>query len=140
MKPNTTRRHLAEMSPEQRKAIQEKSLQARQEAQAYAQEHFYSWPLSDSHWSGLASKHGIKLPKFAKKPTGYFLQKYARQLGLEDGSWEEAMFGINYTGSVATAIKKENVARKKGSMYNARCYVGFLLEMFDEMNKEKIDV
>ena len=128
--------NLSGLTPEERKAIQQKSLQARQEAQAYAQEHFYSWPLSDSHWSMLASKHGIKLPQFAKKPTGYFLQKYARQLGLPDGSWEEAMFGINYTGSVSRAIQKENVARSKGSMYNARCYVGFLLEMFDEMDKE----
>ncbi len=130
-------KYLSNISQEEREQNLALAKAARQEAQAYAQEHFYTWPLSDSHWSGLASKYNIKLPQFAKKPTGYFLHKYARQLGLPDGSWEEAMFGINYTGSVARAIQKENVARQKGSMYNARCYVGHLLEMFDEMNKEK---
>ena len=49
---------------------------------------------------------------------------------MPDGSWEEAMFGLAYTsGSVAKALRKEALDREGKLKYNARCYVGHLLEL-----------
>lgn len=128
--------YLANITQEQRAANLAKAREARTEANKHAQETYYTWPLSEGHWLSLASKYNVRLPVFSKKPTTKLLYKYSRMLGLADGSWEEAMFGLAYTsGSVAKALRKENVDREGKLKYNARCYVGHMLELVDEMHR-----
>lgn len=123
--------YLQNMTQEQRAAMREKAQASRQAANKHAQETYYTWPLSEGHWLELASKYNVRLPVFSKKATGQLLYKYARQLGLSDGTWEEAMFGVAYTtgNSVAGALRKEALDREGNLKYNARCYVGHLLEL-----------
>jgi len=127
--------YLQNMTQEQREALLAKAREARQAANKHAQETYYTWPLSEDYWLELATKYGVRLPVFSKKATSMLLYKYARQLGLADGTWEEAMFGIAYAsagGSVAKALRKESADRGDKLKYNARCYVGHLLEMANE--------
>ena len=130
--------YLSNITQEQRAANLAKAQASRQAANKHAQETYYTWPLSDSHWIELATQFSIRLPTFSKKATGQLLYKYARQLGLLDGSWEAAMFGVAYASgsSVAGALRKESVDREGKLKYNARCYVGHMLEMKDNLNKE----
>jgi len=129
--------YLSNITQEQRAANLAKAQASRQAANKHAQETYYTWPLSDSHWIELASQFSIRLPTFSKKATGQLLYKYARQLGLPDGSWEEAMFGVAYasSNSVAGALRKESADREGKFKYNARCYVGHMLELADEAHK-----
>lgn len=129
--------YLQNITQEQRTANLAKAQASRQAANKHAQETYYTWPLSEGHWLELASQFSIRLPTFSKKATGQLLYKYARQLGLADGSWEEAMFGVAYASgsSVAGALRKEALDREGKLKYNARCYVGHLLELADEAHK-----
>lgn len=130
--------YLSNITQEQRTANLAKAQASRQAANKHAQETYYTWPLSEGHWLELATKYGVRLPVFSKKATGQLLYKYARQLGLADGTWEEAMFGVAYTSnSVAGALRKESVGREGKLKYNARCYVGHMLEHIDSLQKEK---
>lgn len=130
--------YLQNITQEQRAAMREKAQASRQAANKHAQEIYYTWPLSDGHWLELASKYGVRLPVFSKKATSFLLRKYARQLGLADGTWEEAMFGVACTSNnVAKALRKEASDREGKLKYNARCYVGHLLEHKEFLEKEK---
>ena len=130
--------YLQNITQEQRAAMREKAQASRQAANKHAQETYYTWPLSESHWLELASKYGVRLPVFSKKPTSFLLRKYARQLGLDDGTWEEAMFGVACTsGNVAKALRTEALDREGKLGYNARCYVGHMLEHKEFLEKGK---
>lgn len=131
--------YLSNITQEQRTAMREKAQASRQAANKHAQETYYTWPLSEGHWLELASQFSIRLPTFSKKATGQLLYKYARQLGLLDGSWEEAMFGTAYasSNSVAGALRKEESLRSNKLKYNARCYVGHMLELANEIKENK---
>lgn len=130
--------YLQELTQEQRTAMREKAQASRQAANKHAQETYYTWPLSEGHWLELTTKYGVRLPVFSKKATGQLLYKYARQLGLQDGIWEEAMFGVAYAAnSVAGALRKEALDREGKLKYNARCYVGHMLELADEIKENK---
>jgi len=130
--------YLSNITQEQRAANLAKAQASRQAANKHAQETYYTWPLSEGHWLELATKYGVRLPVFSKKATGQLLYKYARMLSLPDGSWEEAMFGVAYaSNSVAGALRKESVDREGKLKYNARCYVGHLLEHKEFLEKEK---
>lgn len=131
--------YLQELTQEQRTANLAKAQASRQAANKHAQETYYTWPLSEGHWLELAAKYNTRLPVFSKKATGQLLYKYARQLGLQDGSWEEAMFGVAYAfNSVAGALRKEALDREGKLKYNARCYVGHMLEHKEFLEKEDV--
>lgn len=84
--------------------------------------------LDEPRWIELASARGVKLSQSHTAPTSGKLIRFARKIGLPDGSWEEAMFGIRHR-SIKQAIAYEASISQPGSLQSLRSYEGHLLEL-----------
>ena len=88
----------------------------------------------DVLWQQLAKKANIRLPQSHIPPSGIKLTRLAKQLGLAE-DWVEGFFGVG-SGNATRAINKENENRPVGDKYSHRCYVGMLLEVWNEQNSQ----
>lgn len=117
---------LLKMTEEQRKQSQEAKKQKIEDGLTRFKQ---DW-LDEPYWEELAKKFNVRLPYRHKEITSPMLLKYARMLGLEDGTWEQAFFGEHK--SIKQALAYEDSVCKVGGKVGARAYVGMLLEMAGE--------
>ena len=78
-------------------------------------------------WLSLAEEKGVKLPRH-NVPTYSAPIKFARSIGLEDGTWEAGFFGADYSNSVRNAINKQQERLGTGNKETIRALCGYLLE------------
>jgi hypothetical protein len=113
---------------EEQRALSEKAVLARklvveEGTRLYQQHH-----PEDNNWVRLANERGLKLTQGYVAPTANKLRKFAEQLGLASGTWEEGFFGIAYKNNLGKAIEAHNARLPEGKKESLRIMQGYLLE------------
>lgn len=109
---------------EQRQQAAEMRRQRRAEGLAIYKQ---NWS-TESLWVDLANQHGVRLSQSHMPPSVHRIRKFARRIGLTDGAWEQALFGIRHH-SLKQAIAYEASIALPGQLQSQRAYEGHLLEL-----------
>ena len=113
--------HLKNITPEQRKQMQEQAAESRKLKQEWARKNLKLDWEDDAHWRALASKYDYRLPVWYEPCSSKFTNRFLKKMGLSKEWYEEV-----------TGYKNANIEAKENPRLPAYAAVGLLLEAYDE--------